>query len=74
MLAGKVQSAMNHENVEIILKQLGKAVEVLLKQEAARVRSSVSSAALDEDDTVDQLAGELRRMASDLHQAIADAE
>jgi hypothetical protein len=65
---------MNNESVETILKQLGKAVELLLKQEAVRVRSSVPAAALEEDDTADQLAGELRRMASSLHQAIADAE
>lgn len=65
---------MNNESVETILKQLGKAVELLLKQEAARVSASVRSAVLDEEDEVDQLSGELRRMASDLHQAIADAE
>jgi hypothetical protein len=65
---------MKNESVETILKQLGKAVELLLKQEAARVQSSLPSAVLDEEDEVDQLSGELRRMASDLHQAIADAE
>ncbi|MGA9668694.1 MAG: hypothetical protein WBQ94_05765 [Terracidiphilus sp.] len=65
---------MTNESVETILKQLGKAVELLLKQEAARVQSSVPAAVLDEEDEVDQLSGELRRMAHDLHQAIADAE
>jgi hypothetical protein len=65
---------MNNESIESIVKQLGKAVELLLKQEAARVLSSVPPAALEEDDAVDQLAGELRRMASDLHRTIADAE
>ncbi|MGA3045060.1 MAG: hypothetical protein ABSD67_00430 [Terracidiphilus sp.] len=65
---------MKNESVETILKQLGKAVELLLKQEATRVQSSLPSAVLDEEDEVDQLSGELRRMASDLHQAIADAE
>jgi hypothetical protein len=65
---------MNSESVETIVKQLGKAVELLLKQEAARVRSSVPPGALEEEDTFDQLAGELRRMASDLHRTIADAE
>jgi hypothetical protein len=65
---------MTNENIETILKQLGKAVELLLKQEAARVHSITSAAALEEEDAVDQLSGELRRMATELHQAIADAE
>jgi hypothetical protein len=65
---------MTNENIESILKQLGKAVELLLKQEAARVHSASTAVALEEEDAVDQLSGELRRMATELHQAIADAE
>jgi len=69
---------MNSESIELILKQLVKAVELLLKQEARRVHSSRLHSgdpqdAFEEEESA-QLAGDLRRLANDLHQAIEPAK
>lgn len=64
---------MSKESIETIVKQTAKAVELLLKLEATRVAASVREVELDdEEDTATQLAGELRRMAADLHQAVEE--
>jgi hypothetical protein len=65
---------MTSENIESIVKQTAKAVELLLKLEATRVAASARQVELDEEDTTPQLAGELRRMAANLHQAVEDAD
>lgn len=66
---------MTSDSLEKIVKQTAKSVELLLKLEATRVASSVRQVELDEEeDTTSQLAGELRRMAADLHQAVQDAD
>jgi len=56
------------------VKQTAKAVELLLKLEATRVAASARQGELDEEDTTTQLAGELRRMAVYLHQAVEEAD
>jgi hypothetical protein len=66
---------MTSENLEKIVKQTAKSVELLLKLEATRVAASVRQVELDdEEDTTSQLAGELRRMAAELHQAVEEAD
>jgi hypothetical protein len=65
---------MNDESIEKIVKQTAKAVELLLKLEATRVAASTRPVELDEEDTSSQLAGELRRMAADLRQAVQDGD
>jgi hypothetical protein len=65
---------MSKESIESIVKQTAKAVELLLKLEATRVAASARQGELDEEDTTTQLAGELRRMAVDLHQAVEEAD
>ncbi len=69
---------MTNENVEATLKQLVKAVELLLKQEASRLDSSrLRPAVLQEvfeEEEGAQLAGDLRRLAHDLHQAIDEGK
>ncbi|MGA2217303.1 MAG: hypothetical protein ABSG51_04405 [Terracidiphilus sp.] len=65
---------MNHQANEKIVKQTAKAVELLLKLEATRVSASAPPVELDEEDSTTQLAGELRRMAADLHQAVEEAD
>ena len=66
---------MTSENLEKIVKQTAKSVELLLKLEATRVAASVRQVELDdEEDTTSQLAGELRRMAADLQQALKEAD
>jgi hypothetical protein len=65
---------MPSDSIEKIVKQTAKAVELLLKLEATRVAAAVRDVELDEEDTTSQLAGELRRMAADLHQAVEEAE
>jgi hypothetical protein len=65
---------MTTENLEKIVKQTAKSVELLLKLEATRVAASARPVELDEEDTSSQLAGELRRMAADLHQAVEEAD
>ncbi len=65
---------MTSENIESIVKQTAKAVELLLKLEATRVAASARQVELDEEDTTPQLAGELRRMAASLHEAVEDAD
>ena len=64
---------MTSDSIEKIVKQTAKAVELLLKLEATRVAAAVRDVELDEEDTTSQLAGELRRMAADLHQAVHEA-
>jgi len=65
---------MTSENIELIVKQTAKAVELLLKLEATRVAASARKVELDEEDTTIQLAGELRRMAANLHQSVEEAD
>jgi hypothetical protein len=65
---------MTSDSIEKIVKQTAKAVELLLKLEATRVAAAVRDVELDEEDTTSQLAGELRRMAADLHQAVHEAD
>ena len=65
---------MSKESIESIVKQTAKAVELLLKLEATRVAASARQVELDEEDTTTQLAGELRRMAVYLHQAVEEAD
>ena len=65
---------MASENIETIVKQTARAVELLLKLEAARVAASARKVELDEEDTTTQLAGELRRMAANLHQAVEESD
>ncbi|MGA2848197.1 MAG: hypothetical protein ABSE46_04305 [Terracidiphilus sp.] len=65
---------MTSESIETIVKQTAKAVELLLKLEATRVSASVRQVELDEEDTATQLAGELRRMAAELHQAVQQGD
>jgi len=65
---------MSKESIESIVKQTAKAVELLLKLEATRVAASARQGELDEEDTTTQLAGELRRMAVDLHQSVEEAD
>ena len=65
---------MTSDSIEKIVKQTAKAVELLLKLEATRVAAAVRDVELDEEDTTSQLAGELRRMAADLHQALHEAD
>jgi hypothetical protein len=65
---------MPSDSIEKIVKQTAKAVELLLKLEATRVAAAVRDVELDEEDTTSQLAGELRRMAADLHQAVGEAD
>jgi hypothetical protein len=65
---------MTSESIETIVKQTAKAVELLLKLEATRVAASARKVELDEEDTTGQLAGELRRMAANLHQAIEEPD
>jgi hypothetical protein len=65
---------MTSDSIETIVKQTAKAVELLLKREAARVAASARQVELDEEDTTTQFAGELRRMAADLHQAVDEAD
>jgi hypothetical protein len=65
---------MTSDSIEKIVKQTAKAVELLLKLEATRVAAAVRDVELDEEDTTSQLAGELRRLAADLHQALHEAD
>jgi hypothetical protein len=65
---------MTSDSLEKIVKQTAKSVELLLKLESARVAASARQVELDEEDTTAQLAGELRRMAADLHQAVEEGE
>ena len=65
---------MTSDSIEKIVKQTAKAVELLLKLEATRVAAAVRDVELDEEDTTSQLAGELRRLAADLHQAVHEAD
>ena len=65
---------MPSDSIEKIVKQTAKAVELLLKLEATRVAAAVRDVELDEEDTTSQLAGELRRLAADLHQALHEAD
>jgi len=65
---------MTSDSIEKIVKQTAKAVELLLKLEATRVAASAPPVELDEEDTTSQLAGELRRLAADLHQAVHEAD
>jgi len=65
---------MTSDSIETIVKKTAKAVELLLKLEATRVSASVRQVELDEEDTATQLAGELRRMAAELHQAVQQGD
>ena len=65
---------MTSDSIETIVKQTAKAVELLLKLEATRVAASARQVELDEEDTTGALAGELRRMAANLQQAVEEAE
>ena len=66
---------MTSDSIEKIVKQTAKSVELLLKLEATRVAASVRQVELDEEeDTASQLAGELRRMAAELHQAVEEGD
>jgi len=65
---------MTSDSLEKIVKQTAKSVELLLKLEASRVAAAPRNIELDEEDTITQLTGELRRMAADLHQAVQEAD
>jgi len=65
---------MTSDSLEKIVKQTAKSVELLLKLESTRVAAAARDVELDEEDTTSQLAGELRRMAADLHQAVEEGE
>jgi len=54
---------MTSDSLEKIVKQTAKSVELLLKLEASRVAAAPRNIELDEEDTITQLTGELRRMA-----------
>lgn len=65
---------MTNDSLEKIVKQTAKSVELLLKLEATRVAATAPPVELDdEEDTTTQLAGELRRMAADLHRAVEES-
>jgi Ca2+-binding EF-hand superfamily protein len=65
---------MTNESIETILKQLVKAVELLLKQEASRLHAEEPRNVYDEENSGAVLTGELLAMAKDLRQALDEAE
>lgn len=65
---------MTNESIEVVLRQLVKAVELLLKEEARRLNSGEVLDVYDEENSGAILTGDLLTMARELRQALEEAK
>jgi Ca2+-binding EF-hand superfamily protein len=65
---------MTNEGIEAVLKQLVKAVELLLKEEARRLNDGEHLDVYDEENSGAVLTGDLLTMAKDLRQSLEEAK